>query len=142
MKSAEPVPCLKSLVVCRSIAEDPTTREITLVGPFTSFQASRFPVTIPLGVYAHVTDARGEYEVSVSLVDQHGTPVWESDENARMHQPNPLAQHFITLCALPVVFPCAGRFDLVLSLRGAPVGFVELEARVGGGPTVLSPEWN
>jgi hypothetical protein len=67
---AGPTPSLTALLVCDMVIEDKITNKKTIVGAFTDIWAHSFPCTHPaMGVYFCLTDAEGEYEIVLRLVN-------------------------------------------------------------------------
>ncbi len=123
-------PLVQAFVVCRRIVKPPDGGELTLVGPFSRVTASQFPADIPLSAYAHLTDARGRYQVSLQLVDDEGNMAWRGERVGVVEQEDPLCPHRVTFPDIVVPFPRAGRYDLEMLANGATLAHHGLWARV------------
>ena len=129
MPPLPPQPLVQAFVVCREVFESRHTGDLFLVSPFSRVTVRRFPTETALSVYAHLTDTRGRYEVSLQLVDGDGEVVWTWDRGCVVEEPDPLMPHRILLREVPVAIPRAGRYDLVMVANGEPLAHHALWAR-------------
>jgi hypothetical protein len=114
-----PQPLVQAFVVCREMYESPS-HEFALVAPLSHMVLSEFPATAVLCVYAHLTDARGRYAISLRLVDDEGDVIWTAPRGPTVEQTDPLRPHRVVLHNVPIDFPRPGRYDLVLLGNGGP----------------------
>lgn len=64
-----PTPKLLAMVVCDEIIQDRRSGKCSLIGIFDHFRTPGLPVHLrPIGVYARVVDAQGEYVFKLELV--------------------------------------------------------------------------
>jgi hypothetical protein len=126
---------VQAFVVCREVFESRHTGDLFLVSPFSRVTVPRFPAEPAMSVYAHLTDARGRYEVTLRLVDDDGEVVWAWGQHAVIEEQDPLMPHRVLLREVPVGFPRAGRYDLVIVANGEPLAHHALWARQVPGDT-------
>ncbi len=68
--SSDHLPVLDGILLCDQIIEDRLTGKKTLVGIFQEILAVKFPCIHPtLWIYAAISDAEGEYEFELRLLD-------------------------------------------------------------------------
>lgn len=130
MTGLPPQPMVQAFVVCREIFESRHTGDIFLVSPFSRVTVAAFPAEPPMSVYAHLTDARGRYEVTLQLVDGDGEVVWAWGRSCGFEEQDPLIPRRILLQDVPVRFPQAGRSDMVIVANGEPLAHHALWARL------------
>jgi hypothetical protein len=118
MSASLPQPLVQSFLVCREITPAPSGGGLALVAPLDGVAASSFPAEIPLAVFAHLTDARGRYEVGLQLVDSDGEVVWTMERPGVVEEPDPLSQPRVTFPDVRVRFPGVGRYDLMFVANG------------------------
>ncbi len=64
-----PLPVLNALLVCDDAIKEEGTGKITLVGIFETMRVPRFPARpTRLCVYVKMTDAEGQYEITLQLI--------------------------------------------------------------------------
>ena len=64
-----PLPVLNALLVCDEAIKEEGTGKITLIGIFETMRVPRFPARLPrLCVYVKMTDAEGQYEITLQLI--------------------------------------------------------------------------
>lgn len=122
MPKLPPQPAIQAMVVCREIWDVKSTNETVLVGPCSRVRHREFPSVIPLSLYAHLTDARGRYEISLQLRDSDGDVVWSTPHGPSLEERDPLLPHRLVLHRVPIEFPGEGRFDLELLANGIVLG--------------------
>ncbi len=67
---AGPTPVLKAMLVCDQAIRDEFTHKFSVIGIFDKILARTFPATHPqLTVYARITDAEGEYNFRLELIN-------------------------------------------------------------------------
>jgi hypothetical protein len=130
MPGMPPLPLVQAFVVCREIWELADTREHVLIGPFSRVTGAECPAHVVASVYAHLTEARGRYELALQLVDDDGEVVWTWPRNALIEEHDPLMPHRVALRQVTVCFPQPGRFHLALLLNGITVAQQAVWARV------------
>lgn len=118
MPAKPPLPLVQAFVVCRELYHSPRTGDLILFAPFSSLTGPRYPAKVPLSVYAHLMDARGRYAIALRLLDAADEVVWEWELPQPIEESDPLAPHRIILPEVPVLFPKAGRYDLVIAVNG------------------------
>jgi hypothetical protein len=124
-------PLVQAFVVCRKIASSTDANDQSLVGPFSRITALQFPADIPLSAYAHLTDARGRYEMGLRLVDDEGEAVWCGKGSCVMEEDDPLLPQRITFQDQVVRFPRPGRYDLEMMANGTTLAHHAIWARQG-----------
>src|SRR5262245_39090680 len=62
-------PRVIAMLVCDHAHRDPMTGKHTLIGTFDIYRAPTFPVSIPLGIYAKITNMNGRYQFAIRLTD-------------------------------------------------------------------------
>ena len=68
-RPAPPHPVLNAMLICDQAIREEGTGKVSLIGIFEKIQADKFPMAhLGLAVYAKVTDALGDYDVSLDLV--------------------------------------------------------------------------
>lgn len=64
-----PIPKLLAMIVCDEIIQDRRSGKFSLIGIFDHFRTPVVPVHLrPIGVYARLVDAQGDYTVKLDLV--------------------------------------------------------------------------
>jgi hypothetical protein len=132
MPTLPPPPLVQAFVVCREIWELADSREHVLIGPCSRATCAEFPAHIVVSVYAHLTDARGRYEIVLQLVDAEGEVAWTWPRTAVVEEYDPLMPHRVVLRQITVCFPQPGRFQLVLLSNGVAVAQQTMWARDAG----------
>lgn len=135
MKMLPPQPAVQAFVTCREMWELADSGEVVLIGPFSRVTCPAFPADVPASVYAHLTDARGRYEIGLALIDSDGMLVWRWPRTAVVEEPDPLMPHRLMLRHIRVAFPQSGRYDLILLANGQPLAQHALWARHAGDAT-------
>ena len=65
-----------------------------------------------------LTDARGDCEIGLRLVDDDGDTVWTAPGGPTLVNLEPLKPHRVVLYDVPIVIPRPGRYDLTLVGNG------------------------
>jgi hypothetical protein len=120
---------VQAFVVCREVFESRHSGDLFLVSPFSRVTVPNFPAEPSMSAYAHLTDARGRYEVTLQLVDGEGEVVWSWERCCVVEEQDPLMPHRILLRDMQVGIPRAGRYDLVMLANGEALAHHALWAR-------------
>lgn len=122
-------PRVQAFVLCQGIAWSPDGA-IAIVNPTSGVTVTGPLAPIPLGVYAHVTDSHGHYEVGLEIRDSMGVMLW-SEVVDTFEELDPLEPHRILVPSilLPIAEP--GVYDVVLTLNGEPLAEHVLHVRHG-----------
>src|SRR6266571_2576337 len=89
-------PMVQAFLVCREM-EIRDDDDVILVGPCSRITVAQFPAEAPVAVFAHLTDARGRYQVTLRLEDGDGETVWDWQRYCVVEEANPLMPHRIAL---------------------------------------------
>jgi hypothetical protein len=108
-------------VVCREIFEDNHLGEYILFGPRSSFRLPSLPGSINFGVYAHLTELRGEYVLELRLEDSRGEIVWSVSADPPVTHDDPLMPHRFAFRDLSIRIEAPGRYDLLLMTEGLEI---------------------
>jgi hypothetical protein len=110
-----PKPSLTALLVCDQVIEDKATNKKSIIGAFTHIWARSFPCHHPkMGIYFCLTDAAGDYDLTLRLVHADSDNVL-AEANFRVRIADRLSITDFGL-NLPVVpFPVPGRYEVLLS---------------------------
>jgi hypothetical protein len=92
----------------------------------------RYPIQVPAGVYAQLTNAHGEYQIGLELRDSQDAMVWRWPGFIPINEPNPLRPARLLIGNLAVPIPRIGRYDSVLTANGEPVGRYAILAEPAG----------
>ncbi len=114
-----PEPVCKAFLVCGWAGTDPQTGDNNLLGLPMAYQHQHFPCPRCLDSAPRLSDARGEYEVEVRLVNSAGEVVWRDGPPGSLMMDDPLMYYDILL-NLNVVFPSPGDYEFVLVVGGEP----------------------
>ena len=128
MPGKSPPPLVQAFVVCREIHEAPETKELTLVAPFSAFTPPQYPAPLRFSIYAHLTEARGRYAMSLQLEDSEGQIVWNGKIPA-VEEQNPLRSNRIAKNGIVVQIPGPDRYSLTILANGDELAHHVLIAR-------------
>lgn len=84
-----------AMVLADAVHRDTTTGKHTILGTFSTVGALEFPASIKFSLYYAITDAEGDFSLSIRIVDSshsfddNSEPAFEL--KASMHSPSPLA---------------------------------------------------
>ena len=109
-----PLPLAQSFVVCREIIEDCRTHDFVLIAPLSCVYLPKFPNAIRVGIYTHLTCGHGDYDTVIQMRGGDEEVLWEWRCPKKVHLPDPLSQHHLTLYDAILEFPHPGRYHLVL----------------------------
>lgn len=109
-----PKPSLSALLVCDMVIDDKATNKKSLIGTFTHIWAQGFPcIHHKMGVYFCLTDAEGEHEIMLRLVNAESeTVLAEAGISVVIHDRLSINDFGVNI---PVVqFPTPGRYEFQL----------------------------
>lgn len=109
------VPYPLAMVVCDGIWRDPYTGKNTLIGTFSVIGGGQFPLVHPImSVYVSLTDGRGQFPITIQLVDvdEVNSPILEMSQEISLSDPRQVAE--LAFMAANVEFPHSGEFRLKL----------------------------
>ena len=113
-----PPPVCLAMVLCDHVWTDPSTGKKTLIGTFSTLNASSLPVTNPeLEVYACLTEGHGKNSIRlrISDVDDVWPPVFEAREEIGF--PHPQAIHEVVFSIRNLVFQHPGDYRVQLFVK-------------------------
>jgi hypothetical protein len=116
MQENLPDPICKAFLVCHRTTET-DDGESVLVGVPTAIRLAGFPAEVPLGFFARVTNARGEYSADVILETVDGELKWLGSMPGWLKMHDPLMYYDLRLNLL-VEFPAPGDYQFVLKMEG------------------------
>ncbi len=90
MNQHVPEPVCKGFLVCGWAGTDPQTGESKLLCLPMAYRHQHFPCPAMLGFCARLSDARGDYEVEVQLVNSAGEVVWRDGPPGSLTMDDPL----------------------------------------------------
>jgi hypothetical protein len=109
-----PKPSLTALLVCDMVIDDKATNKKSLIGTFTHIWAQGFPcVHHNMAVYFCLTDAEGDYEIVLRLVNTE-TEVMVAEAGLTVAIQNRLSINDFGLNIPVVQFPSPGRYEFQL----------------------------
>ncbi len=108
-------PSLTALLVCDQVIEDKATNKKSIIGAFTHIWAHAFPCHHPkMGIYCCLTDAEGDYELTLRLVHADTDQVLaEAGFSVRILDRLSITDFGLNLPVVP--FPTPGRYEVVLA---------------------------
>jgi hypothetical protein len=134
-KSVAPHPAFKALLICDHTIREFGTGKVSLIGIFHRIRAQSFPAQHPrLAVYVMVTDAQGEYAVSLQLVRLRDLmTIGRGDARLRVSDRLEPAQWVFELAGLTFEEPGSYEFRVVANGQylGSQPFRVELEKAPG-----------
>jgi len=113
-------PMVLSMVLCDSVWQDPTTGKYFLLGLLEYVGADAFPAIYPgLTVFAELTDAQGEVEVMVELLQvlPSGNRTIRTDRG-KVQFPDKTTTIGVSFSLADTTLPEAGEYWLELSAGG------------------------
>jgi hypothetical protein len=117
--SKQPQPVLKAFLVCDQIIHDAQTGKKSLIGVFHELRADRFPALHPaLWIYANITDARGNYDFEIRMVEVGRNDVMGSGRPPPIEISGPLQTTELSAQLRNVALPRAGTYEFQLSANG------------------------
>ena len=118
-----PAPKLNAMLVCDQIIVDATTGKKSLIGVFEDILAPKFPVRHPsLTVYINMTDANGEYEFRLELVDLSTGEVLGCGTMGPHRMDGRLKTHEVGIGLNGLVFERPGKYEFQISANGELFG--------------------
>jgi hypothetical protein len=121
-----PTPKLLAMVVCDDVIQDRRSNKISLIGIFDRFLTPSLPAIIrPIGVYARLVDAQGEYTFRLDLVRVRDLKTIGSATAPAVHIEDRLHSFELVFSIPPLKFEESGPYEFRL--------FAD-ELHVGNGP--------
>ena len=117
--SKQPQPLVKAFLICDQIIHDAQTGKKSLIGVFHELRADRFPALHPaLWIYANITDARGNYDFEIRMVEVGRNDVMGSGRPPPIDISGPLQTTELSAQLRNVALPRAGTYEFHLSANG------------------------
>jgi len=120
MNGKQPVPLCKAFLPCKQLLMSKNGVDTALMGLPRSFTHHVFPAATPLGFFARLSSAHGEYQVEVQLVSMDGEVVWRDGPPEPLKMDDPLKLYDVRMKTC-VAIPKPGQYDLVLMTNGEEV---------------------
>ncbi len=115
----QPQPVLKAFLVCDQIIHDAQSGKKSLIGVFHELRADRFPALHPaLWIYANITDARGNYDFEIRMVEVGRNDVMGSGRPPPIEISGPLQTTELSAQLRNVALPRPGTYEFQLSANG------------------------
>lgn len=110
-----PLPTLHAMLICDLVIREAGTNKHSAVGIFTDVHTATFPVVLnPLAVYACLSDAMGDYELAIELVDLQKDHTLGRIGGLKMRSDNRLASHDFGMRLVNTVFPRPSTYEFRL----------------------------
>jgi hypothetical protein len=139
-----PPPIVKAFLVCDYVIHEQGTNKKSCIGIFHRIHAREFPCRHgQLAIYANITDASGEYEFRLTLVDLTDGKEIGKGTTPPLRIPDKLSTAELSFQLQNIVFPNPGKYDFVLYANGEPVARKEVlivGPKAGGRPPGGAPE--
>ena len=118
-----PTPKLLAMVVCDDVIQDRLSNKISLIGIFDRFLTPRLPAIIrPIGVYARLVDAQGEYTFRLDLVRVKDLKTIASATAPAVHIEDRLQSFELVFSIPPLKFEESGPYEFRLFADDLHVG--------------------
>ncbi|MFO0967517.1 MAG: hypothetical protein U0793_18315 [Gemmataceae bacterium] len=124
-----PVPICKAFLCCRRVAADQQFKDTCIIGLCSQYEHHRFPASVPVGIFARLASAHGQYRVEIQLQTMEGEVVWREGPAESWNLDNPLFNYDLKF-NISLVFPAPGRYELVLMANGAEVARERFTAKL------------
>lgn len=121
------IPVLVATLICDVAVTDPTTGKRNLIGIFDKIHATKFPAQRPVFVYIKLTDAEGDYEISVRYTQRNTSSVL-AEAKGRAKFLDRMASSDIYIEFPPLPIPEAGRYEFEIYANGVYLGAAFLDA--------------
>ncbi len=118
-----PTPKLLALVVCDEIIQDRRSNKFSLIGIFSALFTSVIPTVMrPVGVYAKLVDAQGEYAIKLELVRRRDLHVIGTATGPPIHIEDRLQPFELAFALPPTKFDESGPYEFRLIADNNHVG--------------------
>jgi hypothetical protein len=138
-----PAPIVKAILVCDYVICEQGTNKKSCIGIFHRIHAREFPCRHgQLAIYASITDAAGEYEFRLTLVDLADGGEIGKGTTPPLTIPDRLSTAELSFQLQNIVFPHPGKYDFVLYANGEPLARKEVVIagpKAGGRPPGQAP---
>ena len=137
----QPHPVLKAFLVCDQIIHDAQSGKKSLIGVFHELRADRFPALHPaLWIYANITDARGNYDFEIRMVEMGRNDVMGSGRPPPIQISGPLQTTELSAQLRNVALPRAGTYEFQLSANGELIATKAISVMLVQQPAGGAPE--
>jgi hypothetical protein len=138
------VPKVNSFLLCDYIIQEHKTGKKSLIGIFHNIVAGRFPFAHPsLFIYANLSDAAGNYDFTIRLIDVNSRKVIGSGRLPAIQIGDRLKPVEIAMNIRQLVFPSPGKYEFQLEANGELVDCRDLwvtQVRAEGSSNPENPE--
>jgi hypothetical protein len=118
-----PVPSVLAILVCDSVILDSLSRKQSVVGIFDNIHSIKVPCYQPVGFYARMTDAEGEYKFTIRILHLgEEEKIIGGLETERVIAKDRLGSLNLVLNLPPVPFPEFGRYEFQLFANDVFIG--------------------
>jgi Family of unknown function (DUF6941) len=124
---SEIVPVLVAVLICDAGVADPSTGKKNLIGIFDRVFVRSFPTSRAMSVYLKLTDAEGEYRLSVRYI-QTSSGRMLAEGRGEMKLTDRLTSTDAIFSFPPVSIPEAGRYEFQVWVNDAYLGGAFLDA--------------
>ena len=113
-----PIPLAQ--LICDHVWRDPSTQKMTILGAFSTIEASEFPAEFPqIAVYLALTGVHGKVPILIQLIDSpEALPEPIATEELQLDFADPIAIIETAVVLHDVIFPFPGEYRLQLLARG------------------------
>ncbi|MGA2158049.1 MAG: hypothetical protein ABSG90_02400 [Dehalococcoidia bacterium] len=115
------IPVLVASLVCDVAVADPSTGKKNLIGIFDKILASKVPVRRPICLYLKLTDAEGDYNLEVKVV-QVSTSKVLAGATGEMKSGNRLESPDLYILFPPIEFAVIGRYEFQIWANSVYLG--------------------
>lgn len=113
-----PLPVALGLTLCDAVIIEQGTNKASLIGTFSTFRAGQFPFTpLPFCVFAPLTDAQGDADVSLTIERLESNERIE-EASQRVRFPGRFAEVRVLFRLATCTFPQSGTYLFTLLVDG------------------------
>lgn len=122
MEANPPVPVVKTLLVCRELFVDNSSKEVILVGPLLDLHVPQIPTVVHVSVFFELTSGHGDYVPTLQLRDLDEQVVWYHTYDQPFPAQDPLRIITVQVTRIGVCIPRYGKYDWVLLVNKQEIG--------------------
>ncbi|HVY61454.1 MAG TPA: hypothetical protein VHF22_07360 [Planctomycetota bacterium] len=125
-----PMPSIHAMLICDMVIKEAGSNKHSAIGIFTDVYASAYPMMLnPLAVYVCISDALGNYDLAMELVDLEQNKPLGRVQGLRLQSKEKLQSHDFGIRFVNTVFPHAGTYEFRLLADGRLLGGKTLRVR-------------